>query len=89
MPGQRAYDDLLLGIIMQEVDPQEVFRVIADTEVVFQRAFIQFPLCIAEVFYLILHRGVLNVENPIGLIVKGRPYFSEHRLFRSSLEMRW
>lgn len=60
---------------MQEVDPQEVFRVIADTEMVFQRAFVQFSLCIAEVFYLILHRGVLNGGKPDWLDREGAPVF--------------
>ena len=60
MPWQRTNHDALLLIVMQEVDPEQILRIISHSQVIIQGTLNRLPISAWEVFDLVLSWRILN-----------------------------
>ena len=60
MPWQRANHDALLLIVMQEVDPEQILRIISHSQVIIQGTLNRLPISAWKVFDLVLAWRILN-----------------------------
>jgi hypothetical protein len=73
--GKGADDDQLLFVIVQEVDAEQVLRIITHTQMIIQVAVCSFPTLVFEIRNPVFCRGVSDRVIPDGLDLKRAPIF--------------
>lgn len=71
MPWQRANHDALLLIVMQEVDPEQILRIISHSQVIIQGTLNRLPISAWKVFDLVLAWRILNRCDTSWFYLKG------------------
>ena len=80
MIGKGTDDDQLPRIIMQEIDPQQILRVVADAEVIIQIPVGILALRVFPIPDLVLGGGEFDRYLAYGFTSNGLPYFSPQRV---------